>query len=93
MAFYMDTVLNDMSNEFISVYGSYLDGAVLSDTIKFAIFIVFLVIIFVIVWINMLNNLNRDILRAKGVFNLLPTYLLTENTELIKDMSHASIFT
>lgn len=93
MAVYMDVAFNDISNNFLNAYDSYLNSVETIDNIKFAIFVVFLVIISGIVWINMLNNLNTDILRAKGVFNILPTYLLNENAEFIKDISKAGIFT
>ncbi len=93
MEYYMDLALSSEASKFVSVYDSYLDSVNMQHNIKFSIFAVFLVLISLIVWLNMLNNLNTDILRAKGVFNILPTYLLSENTEFIKDISKGSIFT
>ena len=89
----MDVALSNTVEKFMTVYSQYLDSVDMKNNIKFSLFAIFLVLISLIVWLNMLNNLNTDILRAKGVFNILPTYLLSENTEFIKDISKGSIFT
>ncbi len=89
----MDRALGSTTTRFIQVYNEYLDSVDVQNNIKFSLFVVFLVLISLIIWLNMLNNLNTDILRAKGVFNILPTYLLSENAEFIKDISSGSIFT
>jgi len=92
-SYYIDQALNNIMEKFRDVFRDYLSAVDVQNNIKFSIFAVFLVLISLIIWLNMLNNLNTDILRAKGVFNILPTYLLCENAEFIKDISSGSIFT
>lgn len=62
------------------------------DNIIFTIFITLLIVVFFTVWLILLNSIKMDILRAKGVFNLLPTTHLTKNSEFIHTICKTNIF-
>lgn len=90
---YLDEAFSKAIEKFISMDDKSLNKANMQNNVKFSVFAVSLVFILVIIWVNLLNSINADIFRAKGVFNILPTYLLSTNAGLIKDISEASIFT
>ena len=89
----MSSALDKAIEEFVRLDKLYLDHIDLQHNIKFSVFTILLFFISIAIWLNMLDSLNTDIFRAKGVFNILPTYLLSANADLIKDISEASIFT
>lgn len=80
-------------DKFVDTDHSYLDTVNTSHDVKFALFAVLLLMVLIVVWVNMLNNLTAEIHRAKGVFNILPTYVLSSNADFIKNMRQASVFT
>ena len=88
---YLDLLLNNEVKAFIKLGNNYLDTVNTQHDIKFSLFVIFLLLVFIIIWVNMLNSLNTEIFRAKGVFNILPTYVLN-NSKLIKDIN-TNIFT
>jgi len=88
---YLDLLLNNEVKEFVKLGNNYLDNVNTQHNIKFSLFVILLLLMFIIIWVNMLNSLNTEISRAKGVFNILPTYVLN-SSNLIKDIN-TNIFT
>jgi len=74
--------------EILSNWTSY---QIMIHKLKFALYIVFLVVIFLILWSRMIVNMRRDIIKALGILNVLPTSHLGANLYFIKEMNHSSL--
>ena len=91
-ALYLRNAFNYIETFFKEVIISYFNSIMLIENLFFSLFIILLIILFFLVWVNLLNNLKLDILKAKGVLNLIPTNYLSKDKEFLKSINNSSIF-
>ena len=72
-------MLNDL---IISEITNYLDSNIVINKINFSFFVIFIFLIFIFVWIPFMTNLKNNILRTKGMLNMIPMELILNNERL-----------
>ena len=75
----------------LSVVKDFTDNQLRIHNTKFALYIIFLFFIFAFLWRKMVNNMKLDIIKALGVFNILPTLHLASSPEFISEINRSSL--
>lgn len=80
-----------MFDSLVNVLADWTSHQMMIHKLKFALYIVFLVLIFILLWALMANNMRKDIAKALGILNVLPTSHLSANLSFIKEMNRSNL--
>lgn len=78
----VDPVMKNLNVLFLQNAFDFLDYHMMTEKIKFSIYIVFVAFVFAFIWSPYLNRLSQEIWRTKGMLSMIPIDIMTRNENL-----------
>lgn len=88
---YLEAPLFSLSGIFSAAFTETLALTKQMVSIKFAVFVILLLVLFVFAWLPFLRELNAKIWMTKGMLNMIPLRLVSQNEKLKEQLISGNI--
>ena len=80
-----------LSDIYYQNINDFLNYEILTEKIKYSVFIISLLFVFIFIWIPYLKNLNIKIWRTKGMLNMIPLEIVMKHENLKNTFIYGNI--
>lgn len=78
----VDPIMKNLNETYVHGATDFLDYSLMTEKVKYSIYILFVAFVFLFLWTPYLNRLNQDIWRTKGMLNMIPLRMMSRNENL-----------